>query len=128
MVIYVRGFLSKSPCGHQSLWYTLNPKPHTIEVRNFQANKLIEKVFIAMVKEQKPDVLIKKSCSRKFCKINRKTSVLRVPFLIKLQAEACNFVRKEALAQFNLVVKSKLSPRNGSVALRQSNPIHKKES
>ena len=81
-----------------------------------------------MVKEQKPDVLIKKSCSRKFRKINRKTSVLRVPFLIKLQAEACNFVRKEALAQFNLVVKSKLSPRNGSVALRQSNPIHKKES
>ena len=33
-----------------------------------------------------------------FCKIHRKTPVL-VSFLIKLQAEACNFIKEETLGQ-----------------------------
>ena len=33
-----------------------------------------------------------------FCKIHRKTPVL-VSFLIKLQAEACNFIKEEILGQ-----------------------------
>ena len=42
-------------------------------------------------------VFCKLKCSLKFCKARRKTPV-RVSFLIMLQTEACNFIKKETLA------------------------------
>ena len=49
-------------------------------------------------RSSRPDVLCKKSVLRNFAKFTGKHSV-RVSFLIKLQAPACNFIKKKALPQ-----------------------------
>ena len=49
-------------------------------------------------KRSRPEEFCKKRCSKKFSKMHRKTPVPE-SFLIKLQAEACNFIKKETLAQ-----------------------------
>ena len=48
--------------------------------------------------KQPPEVFYEKRYSQKFCKIHRKTPVPE-SFLIKLQAQAGNFIKKEILAQ-----------------------------
>ena len=48
--------------------------------------------------KQPPEVFCKKRCSWKFQKIHRKTHVSFL-FLIKLQALACNFIKKKTLTQ-----------------------------
>ena len=51
------------------------------------------------IQKQPPDVFCKKRCSEKYCKIHRKTPVPESLFLIKFHASACNFIKKETLAQ-----------------------------
>ena len=44
-------------------------------------------------------MLYKKRCSQNCRKIHRRTPVPKFLFLLKLQAAACNFIKKETLAQ-----------------------------
>ena len=50
------------------------------------------------IQKQPPEVFYEKRYSQKFCKVHRKTPVSE-SFLTKLQAQACNFIKKETLAQ-----------------------------
>ena len=47
-----------------------------------------------MKQKQPPEVFCKKRCFLKFRKIQRENTCVRVSFLIKLQAKACNFIKK----------------------------------
>ena len=53
---------------------------------------------IQNIQKKSPRFVLLKRCPQKFFKIHRKTPV-PVSFLIKLQAEACNLIKKETLAQ-----------------------------
>ena len=82
------------------------------------ATKIIQRHIF---QKQSPEGVLQKRCSQKFCKIQRKTPVTQSLFLIKLQAEACNFIEKETLAQvfyceFCEIYKNTISYRTSPVA------------
>ena len=54
--------------------------------------------FWNIIKKQSPRGVLYKKCSWKFRIIHRKTPVPE-SLLIKLQAQVCNFIKKETLAQ-----------------------------
>ena len=52
-----------------------------------------------LLREKHPKVFCKKGVLRDFAKFKGKHTCPRISFLIKLQAPACNFIKKETLAQ-----------------------------
>ena len=67
---------------------------------NWENNLLFSTVNPTVTKQiQPPEVFFKKKWSEKFQKIHRKTPVPESLFLIKLQGEACSFIKKETQAQ-----------------------------
>ena len=55
-------------------------------------------LFISDFEKQSPEVFCKKTVLKNFVKFTEKHQ-LRVSFLMKLQASACNLIQKETLAQ-----------------------------
>ena len=64
----------------------------------FLANSVVVCVVISCFQKQPTEVFYKKSVLKNFTKFTGNTCA-RVSFLIKLQVESCNFIRKESLAQ-----------------------------
>ena len=55
--------------------------------------------FLSICRSSRPEVFCKKDVLRNFAKFTGNNTCARVSFLIKLQASACNFSKKEALPQ-----------------------------
>ena len=53
--------------------------------------------MIWVSQKQPPEVFCEKRCSLEISENSQENTVARASFLIKLQAQACNFIKKETL-------------------------------
>ena len=86
-----------NPEKHFSWWHT----EFEIQIENIyrktnqKENAFLRVTLYVIISQKQPqEVFCKKRCSKKFCKIHRKTPAPESLFLTKLQVEACNFVEK----------------------------------
>ena len=82
-------------------WKRLNGevfKINRIDMNPWKPNQLHKQQKCKYTEAATGGAFCKLKCSLKFCKAHRKTAV-RVSLLIMSQTEACNFIKKETLAQ-----------------------------